>query len=144
MKLLPDRPNPNRNLYVRRTIFAMLVISLAWIASWNRWMQDSLFERLGYERYLSSGPVLTIRLPGFVYIEQDTAGSQFSFVQMRRIALVWMLAFVVSIWVLGSIWRRRRRELRRMRGRCIRCGYDLRATPDRCPECGTETHRAKN
>jgi hypothetical protein len=47
---------------------------------------------------------------------------------------LWFPASVFAL--LPALWLAKR--LRRPdNGRCPRCGYDLRATPDRCPECGT-------
>jgi hypothetical protein len=47
-----------------------------------------------------------------------------------------LLAFVPAI----SIVRWQRDSKRRAAGLCAHCGYDLRYTPDRCPECGQAVH----
>jgi hypothetical protein len=39
--------------------------------------------------------------------------------------------------IAASNWLRR--KLRGKAGHCTSCGYDLRATPDRCPECGNHS-----
>jgi hypothetical protein len=49
----------------------------------------------------------------------------------------WFLALLPLVFF--GVWVRytRRQRRRRRAGRCLECGYDVRATPDRCPECGT-------
>jgi len=49
----------------------------------------------------------------------------------------WPVALLAGVY--PAIWftalARRWRRIRR--GQCVRCGYDLPANPERCPECGT-------
>jgi len=62
----------------------------------------------------------------FLYRDLDVNG------QHTDVALpYWFLAVILIIF---PIWRLVRRTPRG--GCCAKCGYDLRATPERCPECG--------
>jgi hypothetical protein len=103
-------------------------INLGWRGEWRSWpvprRWDSGFSRKAvrweFARFAYAAP------PASPAIDQ------------------WLLTFPLWFPTLGfaiapatwTWWRGCRRRVARS-GVCLTCGYDLRATPDRCPECGT-------
>ena len=59
-----------------------------------------------------------------------------------RMPIVYLIAMfaVLPVWW----WRHPFRKVRPFFGKCIKCGYDLRASSDRCPECGEPFAAAKS
>jgi hypothetical protein len=54
----------------------------------------------------------------------------------------WGLVAATAVLPLAKLAALLRRRRRREPGTCRKCGYDLRATPHRCPECGAATGTA--
>jgi hypothetical protein len=79
----------------------------------------------------------------------------FAFVEWEFGLRIWVLVVIFGIApTIRALHRPLRRRLHRIlrsrkarermkRGKCRACGYDLRATPDRCPECGAIQPAAK-
>ncbi|MBC8105395.1 MAG: hypothetical protein H7Z14_02300 [Anaerolineae bacterium] len=67
---------------------------------------------------------------------RPVAGDRF----LRVVVPHWFLIALLAVWSVPRgglfVFRWMNRRARHRAGHCTRCGYDLRATPDRCPECG--------
>jgi hypothetical protein len=71
-----------------------------------------------------------------VFTEPDPAHDRPKRLSWQVVVPFWAICALTAPWPLISVWRCRRRR-RFVAGCCQVCGYDLRATPDRCPECGS-------
>ena len=89
-----------------------------------------------------AGISLLVTRGGTATSVSTTGGASPAFVSAtywpRRCASLpyWLLVLICASPPLAR-WLIARRRARSGTFLCVRCGYDLRATPDRCPECGT-------
>jgi hypothetical protein len=71
-----------------------------------------------------------------VLIQRNPKGAEWMIV-----APYWPPVLVTAILPMLFLYRLRRARRLAAKGLCRRCGYDLRASTERCPECGTAIPR---
>ena len=80
--------------------------------------------------------------PNFMGIHyvRDFESSNVGLSEFTRISIPHWIVFVLllsGLYIVTNPYRKARRSRSRLATKhCPKCGYDLRATPDRCPECG--------
>jgi predicted RNA-binding Zn-ribbon protein involved in translation (DUF1610 family) len=101
-------------------------------------------DMLELRETLCSGlwPLIVHRLPGG---PASMDGSIYVIGSAIELRIPLWLACVGYVWSVSTAIVRSLRSINHLkRGACASCGYDLRASVDRCPECGTAIEPARS
>ena len=125
------------------SVLLCVVTVYLWVRSFDGWRARSFHMRNGWAVQLVSSA-------GRIEWNEYRFDANYKMIDVGRKLEIsyWALAVVTGVLPAAFLtWTAKRRLTRYRRGesmggaRCVRCGYDLRATSDRCPECGTATAR---
>lgn len=142
-----------RNLAVWFCVAGVALFALVWIRGLLRKDQISLPIGAGgvivishpHHLMIQRANVLVPRLPASWKLWDSPIPARMAYLEVRFVHdpnawCLWLPHWLPMLLLSGlPIWqlvRRSRQRGRVARGLCVNCGYDLRASGERCPECG--------
>jgi hypothetical protein len=89
--------------------------------------------------FTDEGSHRVVQWTGFDYIYRNTSRPSFGTLAFCRVVLpIWLPTLIASMPSMILLARYVRHRHRMLKGLCPSCGYDLRASSERCPECGKQ------
>jgi hypothetical protein len=138
---------PDYNIFAQTQRDTLLGPPIAWVDIRDPNMKVHAWKRLGIQYGtawldLPAEIDVPIRDPYGFYADFSPSGDN----RKLNVNGLWIPTWILPslLTILPALWsitigrRRYRAHSRRRRGLCIHCGYDLRHTPLRCPECGVQ------